>query len=514
MTTPSPGWHAEHVVAPNPLRGSNGIAFGPDGLLHIAQFTGGRISTLDVDTGETALVADAPLTAPDDLAFDADGTMYVVDLPPGLVRRRDPDGSLPVIADGIAAPDGIACVGRRLFVNELVPDGRLLEIDLDGGPPRVLAGGLVMGNAMQAGPDGLLYYPHLGGGQVWRVAIDGPPRPELVLDGLDRPVAVRFDRDGTLLVLSNATGDLIRFDLATGERTCVRTGVGGADNVAVGTDGRLFVSGAFRGGVVQLRTGRAPRTLVPEGLHGPFGIVVDGRGRTVVADEFTLRVAVPGAVPAQLGELGHTTPLGARGICEAGGELQVTTRLGELHAGDPERGMRRRAAGLREPGGVVDAGDGGVLVSETGAGRVLHVDASDTVTMLADGLDRPVDLARDETGARYVSESGRGRIVRIDDGAVLAEGLDGPEGLAALEGWIYCVEARGGRLTRTRPSSGYRETVVTGLATAVLPAHVAPTSGDSPAGRPVPFNAVTVGGRSLLLGAPGEGAVLRLTPPQ
>ncbi|MBW0102367.1 hypothetical protein, partial [Pseudonocardia sp. KRD291] len=497
----SPGWRAEHVVAANPLRGSNGIAFGPDGLLYVAQFTGGRISTLDVDTGETAVVADAPLTAPDDLAFDADGTMYVVDLPPGLVRRRDPDGSLPVVADGIAAPDGIACVGRRLFVNELVPDGRLLEIELDGGPPRVLAGGLVMGNAMQAGPDGQLYYPHLGGGEVWRVAIDGPPRPELVLDGLDRPVAVRFDRDRALLVLSNATGELLRLDLDTGARTVVETGVGGADNVAVGADGRLFVSGAFRGGIVELAHGHAPRSLVPEGLHGPFGITVDGRGRTVVADEFALRVAVPGGAPAQLGALGATTPLGARGIAIAGGELQVTTRLGELHAGDPERGMRRRAAGLREPGGVVAAGDGGVLVAETGAGRVLHVDTADTVTVLADGLDRPVDVVRDASGACYVSESGHGRVVRVDDGAVLADGLDGPEGLAALDGWVYCVEARAGRLTRIRPSDGHTATVVTGLATAVLPGHVAPGSGDSPAGRPVPFHAVAVDGASLLVGA-------------
>ena len=37
----------------------------------------------------------------------------------------------------------------------------------------VMAEGLALGNAMAVGPDGRLVYPHLYGGEVWAVDLDG-----------------------------------------------------------------------------------------------------------------------------------------------------------------------------------------------------------------------------------------------------------------------------------------------------------------------------------------------------
>lgn len=210
-------WSATRLNSPNPLWGSNGVAFGPDGRLYIAQFLAGRISAVDPADGDLEVVVpmDGPVRSPDDLAFGADGSMYIADLVPGKVWRRDPRGVYSVVSDEVRVPNGITCVGDRLFVNEMRPGGRLLELFPDGGEPVVLTEGLALGNAMQRGPDGYLYYPHMVTGQVWRIPPDGGT-PELVAEDVHEPVAVRFDQGGVLHVLSRGVAGLVtRIDLHT-----------------------------------------------------------------------------------------------------------------------------------------------------------------------------------------------------------------------------------------------------------------------------------------------------------
>lgn len=45
------------LTVPAPLRGSNGIAFGPDSRLYVAEFLAGRISAVDIATAISAGVA-------------------------------------------------------------------------------------------------------------------------------------------------------------------------------------------------------------------------------------------------------------------------------------------------------------------------------------------------------------------------------------------------------------------------------------------------------------------------
>ncbi|WP_306216318.1 SMP-30/gluconolactonase/LRE family protein [Actinoplanes sp. RD1] len=112
-----------HLTRPTFLRGSNGVAFGPDGRLYVAQFLAGRISAVDLTTGDRETVAgpDDPIQSPDDLAFDSTGAMYVTDLVPGRVWRRSPAGDYEMVSDNLRRPNGIACVRDRLFVNESGP---------------------------------------------------------------------------------------------------------------------------------------------------------------------------------------------------------------------------------------------------------------------------------------------------------------------------------------------------------------------------------------------------------
>jgi sugar lactone lactonase YvrE len=283
-------WTIERLTEPNRLWGANGIAFGPDGRLYVAQFLSGQISAVDVASGDVEVVVPlgSPVRTPDDLAFAADGTMYIADLAPGKVWRRTPAGDLDVVSDAVQAPNGITCIGDRLFVNEMVMNGRLFEVFPDGAAPRVLTGGLGRGNAMQVGPDGHLYYPHMMPGQVWRISPDGGA-PELIADDVDAPVAVRFDRAGTLMVLSCGPEGLItRIDPDTGHRSIITTGIVGLDNAAFDDDNRMFVSSFARGGVTEIHDDGRTRAVVPHGFNGPFGITADHHGTVYAADHFSL----------------------------------------------------------------------------------------------------------------------------------------------------------------------------------------------------------------------------------
>ncbi|MGO4431469.1 SMP-30/gluconolactonase/LRE family protein, partial [Streptomyces sp. MCAF7] len=119
--------------------------------LYVAQFLAGQISAVDPATGDIEVIVpmDSPVQSPDDLAFGADGSMYITDLVPGRVWRRSPEGAYTLVSDEVTNPNGITCIGDRLFINEMKPDGRLMELFPDGGGPVVLTEGLAMGNAMQ-----------------------------------------------------------------------------------------------------------------------------------------------------------------------------------------------------------------------------------------------------------------------------------------------------------------------------------------------------------------------------
>ncbi|MGW1355910.1 hypothetical protein ACWCQP_00670 [Streptomyces chartreusis] len=521
-------WAPRRLNPPNPLWGSNGVAFGPDGRLYVAQFLAGQISAVDPATGEVEVVVpmDGPVRSPDDLAFGADGSMYIADLVPGRVWRRSPEGEYTLVSGDVANPNGITCVGDRLFVNEMKPDGRLMELFPHGGDPRVLTEGLALGNAMQLGPDGHLYYPHMMSGpnplltgQVWRIPPDGGV-PEVVADDVHQPVAVRFDRGGVLHVLSRGPeGIVTRIDLhGGGSRTLVTSGVVGLDNAAFDAENRMFVSSYASGGVTEMHPDGRTREIVPRGLDGPYGVTVDLGGRVYAADHY--RVASP--EPSREGGVTTLSLLHfSHGIVADGELLHLTSQFGQVQTYDPRDGTtRERAGGLRRPLGIAVAPDGSLVVAESGAGRVVAVGEDDAIRVLADGLDRPADVAFDGEGRCYVSDEGAGAVLRIEADAppaVVADGLDAPQGLAVLGEELFTVETGRRGLCAVSLVTGETRTDAEDLPVGAPPGVV---PGAEPAlfahgmpgmARRFAGLAVTPEG-GLLLSGNGEGTVLDLTP--
>ena len=67
------GWKCTQLTAPSALYGANGMRFGPDGRLYVAQAFGSQISAIDTNTGEVSVISPVggPIVGPDDLAFDS-----------------------------------------------------------------------------------------------------------------------------------------------------------------------------------------------------------------------------------------------------------------------------------------------------------------------------------------------------------------------------------------------------------------------------------------------------------
>ncbi|MEV0642394.1 hypothetical protein AB0I77_47300 [Streptomyces sp. NPDC050619] len=510
-------WDVRRLNPPNRLWGANGVTFGPDGRLYVAQFLAGQISAVDPGSGDVEVVVplDSPVQAPDDLAFGADGSMYIADLTPGRVWRRSPAGEYGLVSESLRAPNGITCVGDRLFVNEMAMNGRLLELFPDGGEPTVLTDGLTLGNAMQLGPDGCLYYPHMLDNQVWRIPPDGGTA-ELFAQDVHEPVAVRFDRDGTLVVLSRGiAGVVTRIDLATGSRSLVTSGVAGLDNAAFDAENRMFVSSFATGGVTEMHADGRIREIVPRGLDGPYGITVDLGGIVYAADHYRL-ARLTGSPADEPGGATHRLLPFVHAVTADNGLLHVTSQLGEVRTDDLTHDTTRvRVTGLSEPTGLEVAADGSLVVAESGAGRIVRIDETDNLTVLAEGLAHPVDVAFDDRENCYVTDDRLGAVLRVEDGgtATVADGLGRPQGLVVRDDELFTVEVEHRRLRAISLTTGESRIEAENLAVGLPPGSSRPGPVPSPTSPPRQFAGLALSpDGSLLVSANGEGSVLCLTP--
>lgn len=447
--------------------------------------------------------------------------MYITDLVPGRVWRRSPQGEYALVSDQVKVPNGITCVDGRLFVNEMKMNGRLVELFPDGGDPRVLTDDLAMGNAMQIGPDGYLYYPHMLTNQVFRARPDGGA-PELVAEDVQEPVAVRFDQGGVLHVLSrDATGVVTRIDLfGTGDRSVATSGVVGLDNAAFDEENRMFLSSFASGGIAEMHPDGRTREIVPQGLDGPFGVAVDLGGTVYAADHY--RLASPEAPDGD--EPGGVTAdelmIFTHGLAADNGLVHLTSQYGEVRTYDPVRRTARiRASGLDRPMGISVREDGSLVVVETGAGRLLAIDENDTVTVLAEGLENPVDVALDAHQRCYVSDDRCGTVFRIDAGQAVpvAKELGAPQGLVVRGDELFTVETEHRRLRAIHLATGESRIDAENLAVGSLPG----SARTEPAlfchgmpGSPRQFAGLAAApDGSLYVSANAEGSVLQLTSP-
>lgn len=495
------GWRFDAVVGPARLWGANGIVHGAGGQLMVTQVFGSQVTAIDVDSGEHRVWSPlgSGIAAPDDGVFAADGTFFATEPMNATVSARNPDGTYRTLTDELPAINGITMdrARRRLFADEFRPGGRLWELDPSGErPPRLLLDDLVTPNALAVGPDGALWFPQVVAGEIWRYDLDdGSARK--VFDGLASPCAVKFDSQGRLLTPESASGSVTRIDLATGARETVAQVHRGIDNIALSPDDRLFVSHFVDGRVSE----GADRVLSPSGLLGPYGLALLPDGRIVAADGLSLAVIGRDGSVERTHTLLADLPTLAIGAGVLDGDPIVAGARGQLFRCPIGRAAEPFVGHLDDPTALADSGDGGLLLVECGAGRVVRVDATGVTGVAVAGLHRPFAASRAADGTLWVACADA--VVAVRDGAVvrtLAD-LGGALGLAAgADGHVVVAHAPTGRVVRIAPDGGVT-TVVTDAAIA------SPVEGaDLPHGAAP----VVADGDGYLVGCAGEGAVRRL----
>jgi sugar lactone lactonase YvrE len=516
---PAEGWRLERVTAPSRLFGANGLRTGPDGRVYVAQVTGSQVSALDLSTGQLDTVSPkgGDIIAPDDVAFDADGNLYATEVMDGRVSMLDTHGRTRVLRDDVPSANGITFYRGRLFIGECREGGRLLELDRNGGQPRVLLENVPSPNAMEVGPDGLLYFPVMGANEIWRVDPDGSPdgaAPQRVAGDLGVPDSVKFNSEGYIVSTQVASGQVLRIDPRSGAQTVLAQLSPGLDNCTFVGD-RLFVSN-FTGEVIEISRNGETRTALPGGLNWPLDLVVGDDGRLYVADGTYFYAVQPDGSLQTVGMLftpGY--PGFLRGLAASGaGEFVVTTSGGQVARYRPAASESEVLAdGFDQLYGVAVSPDG-VVFAEFGTGRVLSL-RSGNVEVLAAGLRGPVGVAIASDGGCLVSESGGGRVVRVSGSKVdtVVADLQRPQGILARDGRLYIVDAGAKELVEFDLNSGTRHTIASGLPVGAPPGVTPkPLKGMPPFSGPQgPYAGIAAAADgTLYVSADGDGSVLAL----
>jgi sugar lactone lactonase YvrE len=445
----APRWQMLGRTPARPIGGANGLRIGPDGALYNASAFGNQVSRIDPDTGAVTVVSarGSAIVSPDDLAFDSDGVLYVAECMDARVTALR-DGVYTVIADDVLGANGITVFEDRIFVGQFIPGGSILEVYRDDRPARLVAAGLDGPNGLTIGPDRLLYTALPFAGAVARVSIDGG-EVETVLEGLAAPCSCRTGPDGRIYVGLGGSGEVVAFDPATSVIESVGHGRPGMDNLDLTADGRLFASYYIDGAVYELLPDGGSREIVAPGLMAPYGLaattaglcVADGLGAARITADLTLertdKITDPGF------------PGYVRGLCASPDRtaMFVTNNLGMVtrHAAGAWTAFETWAEGLGEVTGVAARSDG-VVVADSGGGRVLGLPRAGETLELATGLGRPSDVAVTADDRIYVSDEARGTVELIGPDStrtVFADDLRIPQGVAVDgDGLLVCEVGR------------------------------------------------------------------------
>jgi len=509
-----------HVIARGaPIHGANGMMFDGKDRLHVASVGMRSIVVIDPETGAILdrIGPDRGVEGPDDLTFGPDGSLYWTAILTGEVGKLSPDGVKSTVAK---LPPGVNPItfsddGRLFVALDFLGDG-LYELDPTGAqPPRLLIDKLGWLNAMDFGPDGLLYGPIFTQGRVVKIDVNAQPATvTTVADGFGVPVAVKFDTQGRLHVLDQAKGQVVRIDTATGAKEVIATIAPGLDNLAFDSRGRLFVSSNDDGFIVEVRPDGTPRTVTPGGMIAPGGVALlpraDGSEAVIVGDMFTLR-----EFNGQTGVPGDVAHHPANTIARDGDRLVLSSWFANaVQVWDPaQRTVVENYADFKVPLNAIRF-QGDLIVAELGTASIVRQRGANPSerTTLAAGLGVPAGLAA-TADSLWATDWAAGTVLQLVAGGqplqppkLVAQGLAAPEGLAVdRDGSLLVVESGAGRLSRIDSATGKASVVADGLA------FEPPMPGAPP---PTIFNGVAVGpSGAIYVSGAGESVLYRIDRP-
>ncbi len=371
---------------------AQGIAFGPDGSLYIADANNHRIRRVGPDgiittvagngvagfSGDGAQATAAQLSAPASVAVGSDGSLYIADTNNACIRRVGSDGIITTVAgNGVAgfSGDGAQATSAQLSAPASVavgPDGvlyiadtknnRIRRVGADGIITTVVGtwagyswdGYVKAPTSIALGPDGSLYIVEYGFNIVSRVGPDGGYTRVAGGDGCSIDLDGKAAAGASLCPSSIAIGPDSSMYIAESYFGWVRyVGLNGILTTSAGTGVRFFGYGNNGDG--------GPATAAPLGQITSVAVGPDGY--LYIATGFGVRRVAP-ALPG----------LSASDILvpsEDGSELYIFNRSGRhLRTLEALTGSLRYQFGYSTDGyliTVTDASGNVTSIERTGA---------------------------------------------------------------------------------------------------------------------------------------------------
>lgn len=471
----------EVLVAAPPLRGANGMAFDADGNLYAGSIISNSIYKVDIETGAVEIIIGPPQGTADDIAFGPDGTMAWTAIDEGIVRAMMPDGEIKDLASGLFMINSLNFTkDGRLFAATVTPGvGNLYEIDLTGETPaRIVMKGLKRLNSFEITDDNILIGPLMTPGKIVAIDLNTETMTDIA-DGFAHPTAVNLDSKGNIFVVDWDTGELVRIDAVTREKSLIATVEPPIDNLAISADDRIFVSHLCQNGIEEIDPNTGAVRLVTPGVIGiPAGLgIIEHDGIEML---FATGMFCENFIDTKTGDLTRL-PRGGDNIWSSSfasngkiialasfafGVIQI------VYPGTDQKPEMLR--GFRSPYDIEFLADDSLLVAEQGTGRLLRIAApySAKGETIAEGLGGPLGMALLNNETVYVTESTDGEIskVNLTDGThiVVKDGLKEPEGIAIMaDGRLAVAEVGAKRLIAVDPQTGEVEIIAADLAIGV-----------------------------------------------
>ncbi|MCX2744157.1 hypothetical protein OO013_09785 [Mangrovivirga sp. M17] len=511
------------LIEASPLRGSNGIIWGPDNKLYVGSVWHDAAFIVDPETGEMEKIEGSRGT--DDMAFHPDGRLFFNWITTGLVGVMDTDGKVSVAEKLKLGNDGIAITkDGRIFISGQFADSHLYEIypNSNKEPRMITDEGMRMSNGMDIGPDGKLYGSSWVTGEA--IQIDMETGATTMVGDKQGAIlsAAKFNSKGELHVMDAALGVIYKVNRENRTFELVaKTPYPATDNFCFGPDDRIFNTSAGDGYVHEITGMDSHRVIIPGGLGLSGGVTLlekNGEQSLIVVDAFAIREFDPSTGVAINAVRGITmaTDVGWMLTVSPYGDdsNQVVTsswsqnfvKLWDTNTNS----MIANFANFKFPTNAIAPRKDMIIFCEIGgAVKRFSPVAPDKATTLAEGLKQPFGLVYDN-GDLYVSEDLGGRIVQIlDDNQVIEpkvikDGLSSPQGLAIADGKLYVVEAGKGQLLAIDLSSGDTKTVATGMEFSTGKLELSNTKNWA-------RSSVAISGNTAYIGGAGAGNVYKVS---
>lgn len=253
----------------------------------------------------------------------------------------------------------------------------------------------------------------------------GRATPVKWAEGLAAPQGLAVERAGTVLVVENGSGRVVRLDSAGKQAAVVAEGLK-KPSWALFVGEMLYVAEREGNSVARIRPGR-PLTRLTGEVIDPLGLAADPKrpgGLLVVSHrESVVRAFAPGPMvsgrlalePAPFAAGAAGAKYGWRDIAAADdGTLYVTDEVGgAVLRRLPGGAFQVWAGGLSSPSGLTLSPRGELYVTEEGNGRLSRLGTDGKATVVAEGMGKAREVVFLDARTLLVSDREGGTVWKV-----------------------------------------------------------------------------------------------------